>query len=372
MNLLEELATLYFRLNGYFTAPNFLLHQESGRTSLTDIDILAVRFPYQQEIPYQQQIAFDNDPKLVLSNSQLTDVVLVEVKRSRTEFNESWKRRENIEYVLRWVGFTSNKDEVELVARDLQRNKKTTSGNFHFRMMLLTGGSSAEDYIIPLDDVLSFIKERFNKYRLQKREHSPWRGTLADWLFRQGQDDFPKTIEDLEERFKITTVNPTSTTNLFTYGALMDPFKFYQRIRTNNKDVNIDRLHEVRICLANDYARGMNKVANEGVRLNLVYSKGKKVRGILYYDVTSKEIGRLKNYELGYNLKDINTNLGKAEVFLASEEKTTSKARMTEASRNYLNDVASVAKRWGEQFYQDFVSNLFDADGTALKDEQCH
>ena len=202
MNLWEELATLYFRLNGYFTTPNFLLHRESGRTSLTDIDILAVRFPYQQEIPYGGNQPLDNDPKIVLSNSQLTDVVLVEVKRGRTKFNKSWRKPENIKYVLRWGGFTSNEDEVELVAKHLQRNKKATTDNFHFRMILLTGGPSAEDYIIPLDHVLDFIEERFNKHRLQKREHSPWRGTLADWLFKQIRKcRFPETIEDLEEQF---------------------------------------------------------------------------------------------------------------------------------------------------------------------------
>src|SRR5258707_13497545 len=46
----EQLAYWYLRLNGFLTIPNFIVHPEQGRNQETDVDLLAVRFPYRAEL----------------------------------------------------------------------------------------------------------------------------------------------------------------------------------------------------------------------------------------------------------------------------------------------------------------------------------
>lgn len=46
----ENLAYWYFRINGFFTMTNFIIHPDYGRKQRTDVDIMAVRFPYRAEL----------------------------------------------------------------------------------------------------------------------------------------------------------------------------------------------------------------------------------------------------------------------------------------------------------------------------------
>src|SRR5438876_10790541 len=45
----ESLAVWYFRLNGVFTIPNFVLHPRRQGSARTDIDVAGVRFPFRLE-----------------------------------------------------------------------------------------------------------------------------------------------------------------------------------------------------------------------------------------------------------------------------------------------------------------------------------
>lgn len=45
----ERLASWYFRLNGFLTTENFIVHPDSGADQRTDADILAVRFAHRAE-----------------------------------------------------------------------------------------------------------------------------------------------------------------------------------------------------------------------------------------------------------------------------------------------------------------------------------
>src|SRR2546421_2682459 len=45
----EQLAYWYLRLNGFLSIPNFVVHPDEGRRQRTDVDLLAVRFPYRSE-----------------------------------------------------------------------------------------------------------------------------------------------------------------------------------------------------------------------------------------------------------------------------------------------------------------------------------
>lgn len=55
----ERLAYWYFRLNGFLTTENFIVHPDEGKDQRTDADLLAVRFQHRAEnvIPCEPPVA---------------------------------------------------------------------------------------------------------------------------------------------------------------------------------------------------------------------------------------------------------------------------------------------------------------------------
>jgi hypothetical protein len=98
----EDLATWYFRLNGFFTITNFVVHPSRRGSQRTDADIVGVRFPYRSEFPdgpggdEPDFTRIENRPYLVIA----------EVKRGLCRLNGPWTdaARQNIHAVLRNLG----------------------------------------------------------------------------------------------------------------------------------------------------------------------------------------------------------------------------------------------------------------------------
>ena len=85
--VLESLAELYLRLNGYFCIRNYLHHLVEGFGLDTESDLLAVRLPHQEEV-LQDGRRQPNDATLILPGNQLlVDCVIAEVKEPSVEFN---------------------------------------------------------------------------------------------------------------------------------------------------------------------------------------------------------------------------------------------------------------------------------------------
>ncbi len=112
-DLQESLATLYLRLNGYFTS-GFIAHAPEG--NLTEIDILAVRFPYNLE--HEREI----EPSAWLQIQQgKTDVLICEVKGEdeKLQFNPSLRNNpEAVQKIIHWIGLFQE-DDVEMIAKEL-------------------------------------------------------------------------------------------------------------------------------------------------------------------------------------------------------------------------------------------------------------
>src|ERR1035438_1103189 len=47
----EDVAAWYFRLNGFFTITNFVLHPSRRGPQRTEADIVGIRFPHRAEFP---------------------------------------------------------------------------------------------------------------------------------------------------------------------------------------------------------------------------------------------------------------------------------------------------------------------------------
>jgi hypothetical protein len=119
-DLQEQLATLYLRLNGYFTS-GFIVHAPEGeinlkgghRSSRAEIDALAVRFPYNDEP--EREISTSN---YLQTSATYTDFLICEVKGqdAQLQFNPGLRESvHSIHSVLRWAGMFTNEEILGLI-----------------------------------------------------------------------------------------------------------------------------------------------------------------------------------------------------------------------------------------------------------------
>lgn len=80
----EELAYWYFRLNGFLTIQNFIVHDERKANQRTDVDILGVRFPFRSEINMEDDAWFTK-----VSAKPL--YIITELKTGLCNLNGPWK-----------------------------------------------------------------------------------------------------------------------------------------------------------------------------------------------------------------------------------------------------------------------------------------
>ena len=85
----EHLAYWYFRLNGFMTTVNFVVHPEDGSEQRTDVDVLGVRFPYRAELLSQSMV---DDAPFILEKER-PYIVIAEVKKDLCKLNRPWTRK---------------------------------------------------------------------------------------------------------------------------------------------------------------------------------------------------------------------------------------------------------------------------------------
>lgn len=110
----EALVTLYLRLNGYFTS-GFIVHAPAIGTNQTEIDVLAVRFPFSAEPTRGVAEA----PELDGWNEGI-DFIIGEVKShgEQLRFNHALRNsRDAVSAILQWWGYFSDQERDPLVDR---------------------------------------------------------------------------------------------------------------------------------------------------------------------------------------------------------------------------------------------------------------
>ncbi len=171
----EQLAYWYFRLNGFMTTVNFVVHPEEGEGQRTDVDVLGVRFPHRAELlndPMVDDVPFTHEKNRPY-------VVIAEVKRDGCKLNGPWTRPgdRNMQRVLTAIGVV-HPEEQETAAEALY-----ASGAFQSEKVLLSlcciGGTenrvvrrtfkSVPQILWP--QITAFIFQRFHAYFCQKRSH---------------------------------------------------------------------------------------------------------------------------------------------------------------------------------------------------------
>lgn len=127
MNAGVDLVQAYLHLNGYFTITELPVIRESyqGYEEVTDLDVLAVRFPWASfTIPGgrpgpEDDLSLRVDHSFVPGGGML-DVVIGEVKEGKARVNDTLRTRDALLTALRRVGMAPE-PQVEAAVDDLRR-----------------------------------------------------------------------------------------------------------------------------------------------------------------------------------------------------------------------------------------------------------
>jgi len=186
----EQVAYWYFRLNGFFQMDSFIVHPPGKGSQRTDADLLGIRFPYRQEMYFDDpdRTMGDDTNALQLSN-QLTDVAIIEVKTSQPcSLNGPWSDQDqhNVHRVLAAIGCFPM-DQINEAAVSLYGTGKYSPEGQNIRVRLIAVGNEASEDLaknfpnvvqVTWNQVLTFIGNRLHEFRSNKRDVSQWDGQI--------------------------------------------------------------------------------------------------------------------------------------------------------------------------------------------------
>lgn len=174
----EDVAYWYFRLNGCLTIPNFVVHPDHGGHQQTDVDVIAVRFPYREELLRNPM----RDDGVFLRPEAKPLLVIAEVKKGMCSVNRAFRRAEdkNLARVVQAVGIIATKKVPVAERALLSQGMYEAPGCLIVRFFL--GKEESEQIAASLPGAVQitwahafqFISERFHDYRSIKYDHKQW------------------------------------------------------------------------------------------------------------------------------------------------------------------------------------------------------
>lgn len=214
----ESVAGWYFRLNGFFTIRNFVLHPGKKGGQRTDADIAGVRFPFRAEFPTGGAADAEQFNRI---NDRLY-LAIAEVKRARCELNGPWTdpAKENMPALLGAIGILPQ-NEIPAAAASLYdcgvfENDKLycslVSVGDEVNTDLATSYPSVPQFT--WDEMLRFVHDRFSTYRNQKADHQGW-DEVGKELWRLSEEHEPESfVREVRVMLGLHTERPrpTSTT----------------------------------------------------------------------------------------------------------------------------------------------------------------
>jgi hypothetical protein len=163
----EHIAHWYLRLNGCLSLQNFVIHPNRRGSALTEVDILAVRFPHSREFSTAYDDAYFRSlerPLLVLAESK---------RNAPCSFNEAWLTA--LPNILRASGIFSQPGEVVDALR-----REGMAWHEDWSIVLMAFGETRNDQLpngarqMLWSEALDFIHTRFRLLRDLKSDHSQW------------------------------------------------------------------------------------------------------------------------------------------------------------------------------------------------------
>jgi len=170
MNYAEEITYWFYRLNGYFLIRNFVIHNipENRLTSGSDVDILAIRFPYvREEVGGQEGDWHPTILEFIEGNT--ISALIIEVKSGNYNA-ENLFLREDIEYLVPRFGCFSDLSIDDYNNIEVNSNYLKQPENVRISKILAATNTTASErfHSISIDEMKTFIRSRINRYGRQK------------------------------------------------------------------------------------------------------------------------------------------------------------------------------------------------------------
>ncbi|MFW5895516.1 MAG: hypothetical protein ACOCT9_02110 [archaeon] len=185
----ERLAYWYFRLNGFLGLENFIVHEGLNTSdSATEIDLLGIRFMHRRELYEHSSHKWMKDD-LELLNFCPKDkifIVFAEVKEGSPRINPSWfNDSRSMLKLLHALGCISGRKKViDKISRKIQKYGYCNIHRYHISFAVVGNSKNRDNVpfikipVISWSQVLDFIYNRFNRYRIVKTNLGEWKEEL--------------------------------------------------------------------------------------------------------------------------------------------------------------------------------------------------
>ena len=187
----EEVASWYFRVNGFMVCEGFVVHPPEmryGPAQRTEADLYGIRFPHSVERVGRDELMDDGErAHLDLFRCDRPLFILVEVKAGQAAINGPWSRRDerNMETVIGRMGFLTP-SEVPMAADAMYDHMRYTADAGDLRYVTVSTSRSQDLQTqypsltqIVFDDIAEFLFFRFKRHPMKiSRErgyvHGQW------------------------------------------------------------------------------------------------------------------------------------------------------------------------------------------------------
>jgi hypothetical protein len=213
MDTAVDLVEIYLRLNGYLTLSEWQIQTMSAAgtwQTLTDVDILGVRFPGDIFIADvhdpEQRSLLSLSGELLLLEADTVDVVLGEVKEGEAVFNPSFTEHQTLHTVLHrldWIYAEGDLDRVvdELTTDGVCHSPARGGGSIRTRLVAFGRAPELTVNAVPIGRVLENTAELLSRYEdvlRSARFRSPSVDTLklihkSGFRLSRGPGDAPDT-----------------------------------------------------------------------------------------------------------------------------------------------------------------------------------
>ncbi len=175
MDTAVGLVQAYLRINGFFTVTEYPIIESSreGGKMLTDMDILAIRFPGAQRwipdaethgeaLPIDDRLADDKESMFM---------IIGEVKEGKARFNEMAYSNQVLETAIRRFGCCTGdipRTVSSLLSTGAADTRTGTEMPFKIRMLVFGAnedGPRPRHEVISLKHVVTFLNQYLNAYR---------------------------------------------------------------------------------------------------------------------------------------------------------------------------------------------------------------
>ena len=203
----EEVAEWFFRLNGFFLIPGFIVHHDYEQPyPRTEADLLGIRLKHSAEGFHSRSERADEAKsyKSMTDHGQLIEagkdgtvpkhlIAMVEVKAGLAKINGPWsdERSGNMARALRRVGF-GNRQETDNAADAMYKSLRYVGRDFVVQYYSVCGFRNDElssrypDLIqITFEEIASFLRDRFANFPQkipQNASCTMWQGFGYDFM----------------------------------------------------------------------------------------------------------------------------------------------------------------------------------------------